>query len=106
LLVAGFQLKTACNQQLTTCNLQLTTGVFMGLDIRIPLGLVFLLIFGICTHGDAALYQKSLGMDINLDWGGIMFAFGAIMFFFGKRHKSPDATLTHADPDPAATHRP
>ena len=54
----------------------------MGLDIRIPLGLVFLLI------------------------GGIMFAFGSILFFFGKRHKSPDATLTHADPDPAATHRP
>ena len=53
----------------------------MGLDIRIPLGLVFLIIggimgiFGICTNGDAVMYQKSLGMNINLDWGGIMFAF-------------------------------
>ncbi len=74
----------------------------MGLDIRIPLGLVFLIIggimalFGLYTHGDAALYQRSLGIDINLVWGGLMFAFGAIMFFLGKRHKAPeDAPDTH-----------
>ena len=72
----------------------------MGLDIRIPLGLVFLLIggimgiFGIYTHGDAAMYQRSLGININLDWGGLMFAFGAIMFFFGKRKKATDAPVT------------
>jgi hypothetical protein len=72
----------------------------MGLDIRIPLGLVFLLIggimgiFGIYTHGDAAMYQKSLGININLDWGGLMFAFGAIMFFFGKRKKATDTPVT------------
>jgi len=83
----------------------------MGLDIRIPLGLVFLLIggimgvFGIYTHGNTALYQKSLGMDINLDWGGIMFAFGAIMFFFGKRKKSTDASVEPADADAAAKTR-
>ena len=65
----------------------------MGLDIRIPLGLVFLLIggimgvFGLCTHGDAALYQKSLGININLVWGGLMFA-------FGKRKKATDAPVT------------
>jgi hypothetical protein len=68
----------------------------MGLDIRIPLGLVFLIIggimavFGIFTHGDAALYEKSLGVNINLVWGGIMFAFGAVMFFFGRRQKWQD----------------
>jgi hypothetical protein len=77
----------------------------MGLDIRIPLGLVFLLIggimglYGIHTYGDAALYHKSLGININLVWGGLMFAFGAIMFFFGKRRKSPAALATPADPD-------
>jgi hypothetical protein len=84
----------------------------MGLDIRIPLGLVFLLIggimgvFGLYTHGDTALYQKSLGMDINLDWGGLMFAFGAIMFFFGKRHKSPDAVATASPADPDSVAKP
>jgi hypothetical protein len=80
----------------------------MGLDIRIPLGLVFLLIggimgvFGLATHGDATLYQKSLGININLVWGSLMFAFGAIMFFFGKRHKAPAAANAPADPGPAA----
>jgi hypothetical protein len=68
----------------------------MGLDIRIPLGLVFLIIggimgiFGIFTNGNTELYQKSLGININLVWGGLMFAFGAIMFFFGKRQKWQD----------------
>jgi hypothetical protein len=68
----------------------------MGLDIRIPLGLVFFIIggimgiFGLCTQGDASLYERSLGLNINLIWGGLMFAFGAIMFFFGKRQKWQD----------------
>jgi hypothetical protein len=68
----------------------------MGLDIRVPLGLVFLIIggimgiFGIATHGNTAMYEKSLGVNINLIWGSLMFAFGAIMFFFGKRQKWQD----------------
>jgi hypothetical protein len=72
----------------------------MGLDIRIPLGLIFLAIggimavFGIFTHGDANLYQKSLGVDINLIWGGLMFLFGAIMFFIGKRQKWQDDPIS------------
>jgi len=54
----------------------------MGLDIRVPLGMIFLIIggimgvFGLVTHGDATLYEKSLGVDLNLTWGGIMFAVG------------------------------
>jgi hypothetical protein len=66
----------------------------MGLDIRVPLGLVFLIIGGImgifATHGNTAMYEKSLGVNINLIWGSLMFAFGAIMFFFGKRQKWQD----------------
>jgi uncharacterized membrane protein YfcA len=75
----------------------------MGLDIRIPLGLIFLVIggimavFGLVTHGDAALYARSLDVDINLAWGAIMVLFGAIMFFAGKRKKWQD---TPADPRP------
>lgn len=85
----------------------------MGLDIRVPLGLVFLIIggimgvFGIFTYGDAALYEKSLGMDINLIWGGLMFVFGAIMFFFGKRKKLQDDPVTSRpwERDPAVKPR-
>jgi hypothetical protein len=68
----------------------------MGLDIRIPLGLIFLFIggimtaFGIFTHGDAALYERSLGVNLNLAWGAVMFVFGAIMFFVGRRQKWQD----------------
>jgi hypothetical protein len=85
----------------------------MGLDIRIPLGLVFLIIggimgiFGIATHSDTAMYEKSLGVNINLVWGGLMFAFGAIMFFFGKRQKWQDDPVSPRpwERDPAAKPR-
>lgn len=57
----------------------------MGLDIKIPIGLMFsifgviLTIYGLVTGGDAAMYEKSLGVNINL-WSGIfMLAFGAFM---------------------------
>ena len=68
----------------------------MGLDIRIPLGLIFLFIggimalFGLFTHGDATLYQKSLGIDLNLTWGGLMFLFGLAMYLVGRRQKWQD----------------
>ena len=75
----------------------------MGLDIRLPLGMIFLIIggimalFGVFTHGDAALYERSLGVNLNLAWGGVMFAFGAIMFFVGRRQKWQDDPV---DPRP------
>ena len=46
----------------------------MGLDIRIPLGLMFLVtgglmaLYGLFTAG-SAIYEKSLDMNINLIWG-------------------------------------
>ena len=72
----------------------------MGLDIRIPLGLIFLIIggilavFGLVTHGDATLYQRSLGIDLNLFWGVLMFLFGAVMFFVGRRQRWQDDPVT------------
>lgn len=62
----------------------------MGLDIRIPLGLMFLVTgglmagYGLFTRG-SAIYEKSLGMNINLIWGGLMFAFGLVMYILGRR---------------------
>ena len=63
----------------------------MGLDIRLPIGLLFgilgvlLLIFGALS--DPAIYQRSLGYNINLDWGGIMAVFGLVMLYFGRRKR-------------------
>jgi hypothetical protein len=67
----------------------------MGLDIRIPLGLIFLIIggimavFGLVTR-HSALYDRSLGIDLNLGWGLLMFLFGLVMFVVGRRQKWHD----------------
>ena len=67
----------------------------MGLDIRIPLGLIFLIIGGIMSlYGlftrHSAIYEKSLDVNLNLGWGILMFLFGAVMFFIGRRQKWQD----------------
>ena len=62
----------------------------MGLDIRIPLGLMFLVtgglmaLYGLITRG-SAIYEKSLNMNINLIWGGLMLVFGLVMYIMGRR---------------------
>ena len=72
----------------------------MGLDIRIPLGLIFLItggimaLFGLITRGNQALYERSMGINLNLTWGLFMFIFGAIMYFVGKRQKWQDDPVT------------
>ncbi|MEN8203809.1 MAG: hypothetical protein ABFS28_14520 [Bacteroidota bacterium] len=57
----------------------------MGLDIKIPIGLMFsilgiiLTVHGLITGGNAEMYEQSLGHNINL-WSGIfMLIFGAFM---------------------------
>ncbi|MHB1021949.1 MAG: hypothetical protein ACYC46_13165 [Acidobacteriaceae bacterium] len=66
----------------------------MGLDIRVPLGLMFLIVgglmtgFGLLTHG-SAIYDKSLDMNINLIWGILMLVFGLVMYLLGRRPQTP-----------------
>jgi hypothetical protein len=65
----------------------------MGLDIKIPIGLMFsifgliLTILGIITAGDTAMYEQSLGYNINLLSGGIMLVFGGFMLFTSSLFK-------------------
>ncbi len=72
----------------------------MGLDIRIPLGMIFLIIggimavFGLITRGSVDLYSRSLGVNLNLTWGILMFIFGLIMYIAGKRQKWQDDPVT------------
>ncbi len=67
----------------------------MGLDIRIPLGLIFLItggimsVYGVFTR-HSAIYERSMGVNINLIWGVVMLAFGLIMFVAGRRQKWQD----------------
>jgi len=56
----------------------------MGLDIRLPIGIIFiiygliLLVYGALT--DPAIFERSLGVNIDLWWGAAMLVFG---FFMG-----------------------
>ena len=65
----------------------------MGLDIKIPIGLMFTLlgiivtILGLVTMGDTELYRQSLGYNINLFSGITMLAFGAFMLFTSRLFK-------------------
>ena len=76
----------------------------MGLDLRIPLGLMFLsigaimLVYGFVTMHDP-MYARSLGSNVNIGWGGIMLLFGLAMFLLGRRSRQRDlqssAASTH-----------
>ncbi len=61
----------------------------MGLDIRLPIGLMFALLGALLVVSgliaDAAVYRRSLGININLWWGLVMLAFGAVMLVLGRR---------------------
>ncbi len=62
----------------------------MGLDIRFPLGLIFaitgaiLVVYGFVTQG-SAIYAVSMGINLNLIWGAVMFVFGAVMTVMGRK---------------------
>lgn len=61
----------------------------MGLDIRIPIGLMFSLLgillggYGLYTNGDGAMYACSLNININIWWGLILLTFGLSMLIPG-----------------------
>ena len=62
----------------------------MGLDIRWPIGLMFsligamLVIYGVATGG-ADIYQRSLGINVNLCWGSLLLIFGGTMLVLAWR---------------------
>jgi len=67
----------------------------MGLDIKIPIGLMFtilgilLAIYGLSTIGDAEIYSKSLNININLWTGLTMLVVGVFMLATAKYRKLP-----------------
>jgi membrane protein implicated in regulation of membrane protease activity len=69
----------------------------MGLDLRLPIGLMFSLLgvlltaYGLFTNGDTALYRSSLGLNINLWWGLVLFLFGAVMLAFALKARRPSS---------------
>ena len=70
------------------------------MDLRLPIGGLFgifgaiLTIYGLVSN--KAIYEKSLGVNVNLDWGLVMFIFGGLMLIFGllAKNEEEQAVLT------------
>ena len=65
----------------------------MGLDIRIPIGLMFsifgviITLYGVFTRTNAELYNRSLHININIGMGITMLVFGLFMLLLVKLAK-------------------
>jgi hypothetical protein len=62
----------------------------MQLDIRLPMGLLFLIlgiilvVYGLVS--DPAIYvAHSLGQNVNLLWGAIFALFGGVMLYLSRK---------------------
>lgn len=59
------------------------------LDVRIPIGGMFtvfgvvLIVFGLLS--DKALYERSLGINVNFWWGLVLLLFGLVMLWLAYR---------------------
>ncbi|MBI3679643.1 MAG: hypothetical protein HY235_04540 [Acidobacteria bacterium] len=66
----------------------------MGLDLRLPIGLLLAVIglllagFGLASGGD--IYRRSLGINVNLWWGGVLLAVGIILLISARRNRSAE----------------
>jgi putative Mn2+ efflux pump MntP len=76
----------------------------MKMDLRLPIGLMFgafgamLTAFGLVS--DRAIYQRSLGINVNLWWGLVLLAFGLVMLYFGIRaERRRRATIPGESPE-------
>lgn len=66
-------------------------SVVTGLDIRLPIGGLFvvlgliLVVYGLATGNTPGQYDRSLGININIWWGGAILLFGLMMVFLARR---------------------
>ncbi|UCG27882.1 MAG: hypothetical protein JSV24_00560 [Bacteroidales bacterium] len=65
----------------------------MGVDIRLPIGLMFtvlgllLTLYGLFTAADSELYKISFNININLWTGIVTLLFGVLMLIFSRNRK-------------------
>lgn len=73
----------------------------MKLDLRLPIGLMFtiygaiLVVFGLAS--DQAIYERSLGINVNLWWGLVLLAFGIGMLALAVRARGQRPNLSRTD---------
>jgi hypothetical protein len=62
------------------------------MDLRLPIGIIFTLYgliligYGLITKG-SKIYEKSLGINVNISWGILLLVFGLVMYYFAKGAK-------------------
>jgi len=62
------------------------------LDVRIPIGGMFtifgvvLIVYGLVS--DPSIYQRSLGINVNLWWGIVLLVFGVTMLWLARPRAS------------------
>lgn len=61
----------------------------MGLDIRLPIGMMFTVIGALLSGyglvADRAIFDRSLGINVDLIWGGVLLVFGLAFVITGRR---------------------
>ena len=61
----------------------------MGLDVRLPVGLMFaimgVLLTGYGLLGDQTIYARSLGINVNVIWGVVLLVTGGIFLALTAR---------------------
>lgn len=63
----------------------------MGLDIRLPIGMMFSLLgvmlsgYGFFTKSNVEMYKHSLDININIVWGAVLMVFGVYMLISAYR---------------------
>ena len=62
------------------------------LDIRVPVGVMFgamgALMAGYGLLGDQSIYARSLGININLVWGGVLIVFAVCLLLLSARART------------------
>ncbi len=80
----------------------------MGIDIRFPLGLMFailgFLLWAYGLLGNKAIYIRSLGININLMWGVVLFFFGVAMLLLALRARGKARPVDAPDSQRGAGH--
>jgi hypothetical protein len=77
----------------------------VSLDVRFPIGGMFtifgaiLTVYGILSS--PAMYEKSLGINVNLWWGLVLLVFGLVMLRFAFRaHRESKPNVTDSTSTP------
>ena len=72
----------------------------MRLDIRLPIGLLFAILGALLVVAglvvDSSVYNRSLGININLRWGLVLLVFGGVMLLLGRRGTSAARTAAES----------